>query len=412
MRKYKYRAMSGNGKIVSGELDAADYKDACNKLRAMSLVPVSAERADSAGASEPSKSSESDASKINLGGEKTSLAFFKKLLQLCGGGGMPVSDALKSLAQRSLDARTKVLCRELYKELSEGRTLSDALKKYPALFDPCITHLVEAGETTANLGFVFENIISYIEARRQLRRTIISALAYPVFLCVMASGVVLLFLFFMLPRIESMMSNIGAGENGPIVLMKTIGSVLTTGVPIAATLVVIAFIAVKLVRKTPEGLLKTDAFLLKIPVIGKIASDSDLCRFSTLASTLFASGVNTTETFRLAEKSVKNSLMRSRIQSFRVAVNDGAPISAALKKFGIIDEEDIDIVSVGERTGSLVSAFAEIGKSHSESLNRRIKLSTGALGGVALALAFALVLIFAVGIVLSILGISHGLISK
>ena len=48
MRKYKYRAMSGNGKIVSGELDAADYKDACNKLRAMSLVPVSAERADSA----------------------------------------------------------------------------------------------------------------------------------------------------------------------------------------------------------------------------------------------------------------------------------------------------------------------------------------------------------------------------
>lgn len=55
MRKYKYRAMSGNGKIVSGELDAADYKDACNKLRAMSLVPVSAERADSAGASEPSK---------------------------------------------------------------------------------------------------------------------------------------------------------------------------------------------------------------------------------------------------------------------------------------------------------------------------------------------------------------------
>ena len=87
MRKYKYRAMSGNGKIVSGELDAADYKDACNKLRAMSLVPVSAERADSSGAPDTAKASEPDASKINLGGEKTSLAFFKKLLQLCGGGG-------------------------------------------------------------------------------------------------------------------------------------------------------------------------------------------------------------------------------------------------------------------------------------------------------------------------------------
>lgn len=412
MRKFKYRAMGAGGKIAVGEIEAADYKDACRKLRAASLSPISAERADGGDAREPAKSDEGRAASGNLGGEKTALAFFKKLLQLSGSGGMPVGDALKSLAQRSLDKRTATLCRELYKELSEGRTLADALKRYPALFDPCITHLVEAGESTANLGFVFENIISYIEARRQLRRTIISALAYPVFLCVMASGVVLLFLFFMLPRIESMMSNIGAGENGPITLMKTIGSVLTTGVPVAAAAAILAIAAIKFMRKTPEGLLKTDAALLKIPVIGKIAADSDLCRFSTLASTLFASGVNTTETFRLAEKSVKNSLVRSRIQNFRIAVNDGAPISAALKKFGIIDNEDIDIVAVGERTGSLVSAFAEIGKSHTESLNRRIKFSTGALGGAALALAFALVLVFAVGIVLSILGLSHGLVAK
>lgn len=412
MQKFKYRAMGSGGKIAGGEIEAADYKDACRKLRAASLSPISVGRADGGGARESAKPGGGRAASGNLGGEKTALAFFKKLLQLSGSGGMPVGDALKSLAQRSLDKRTKTLCRELYKELSEGRTLADALKRYPALFDPCITHLVEAGESTANLGFVFENIISYIEARRQLRRTIISALAYPVFLCVMASGVVLLFLFFMLPRIESMMSNIGAGENGPITLMKTIGSVLTTGVPAAAAAAVLAVAAVKFMRRTPEGLLKTDAALLKIPVIGKIAADSDLCRFSTLASTLFASGVNTTETFRLAEKSVKNSLVRSRIQNFRIAVNDGAPISAALKKFGIIDSEDIDIVAVGERTGSLVSAFAEIGKSHTESLNRRIKFSTGALGGAALALAFALVLVFAVGIVLSILGLSHGLVAK
>lgn len=112
---------------------------------------------------------------------------------------------------------------------------------------------MEAGESTANLGFVFENIISYIEARRQLRRTIISALAYPVFLCVMASGVVLLFLFFMLPRIESMMSNIGAGESGPITLMKTIGSVLTTGVPVAAAAAILAVAAVNSCAGRPKA---------------------------------------------------------------------------------------------------------------------------------------------------------------
>lgn len=409
MRKFRYRAIDKNGKTVRGEIEAGDYKLAFAELKAQGFTPIVIEKTNGEVATTQSTSRQS--STQNLGGEKTALALFKKLLQLCGSGGMPISDALKSLSQRSLDKRTKFLSRELYKDLSEGRTLSDALKKYPALFDPCITHLVEAGESTANLGFVFENIIAYIEARRELRRTIISALAYPIFLCLMASAVVLLFLFFMLPRIESMMTNMGAGQNTPIMMMKTIGSILTTGVPIFAAILVVAIIVLKLMRRTPEGLQKTDAVMLKMPVLGKIVADSDLCRFSTLASTLFASGVNTTETFRLAEKAVKNAQMKDRIQNFRVAVNDGAQISAALKKFAIIDSEDIDIISVGERTGSLVESFSEIGKTHSESLNRRIKFSTGALGGAALALAFALVFVFAMGIVLSILGLSQGIIS-
>ncbi|MFR6032243.1 MAG: type II secretion system F family protein [Bacilli bacterium] len=70
-------------------------------------------------------------------------------------------------------------------------------------------------ESTANLSFVFENIINYINARKTLRQTIISALAYPIFLCLLASAVVLLFLF-LLPKIKSMMANMGAGENLPI----------------------------------------------------------------------------------------------------------------------------------------------------------------------------------------------------
>ena len=75
------------------------------------------------------------------------LALVKKLHQLCGSGGMPVSDALKALSQRSLDKRIKKISRELYKDLSEGKMLANALEKYPDTFDPCMTHLVEAQPT-------------------------------------------------------------------------------------------------------------------------------------------------------------------------------------------------------------------------------------------------------------------------
>ena len=108
MQKFKYRAMGPGGKIAEGEIEAADYKDTCRKLRAAALSPISVGRADG-GAREPAKPDEGRAASGNLGGERTALAFFKKLLQLSGSGGMPVGDALKSLAQRSLDKRTKTL---------------------------------------------------------------------------------------------------------------------------------------------------------------------------------------------------------------------------------------------------------------------------------------------------------------
>ncbi len=413
MPDFKYKAIDAAGKVSTGVLSAGDKKTAAAMLASLQLNPITLKpvsESDAAMNSEVASSSENGVRKG--GGENVALALVKKLHQLCGSGGMPVSDALKALSQRSLDKRIKKISRELYKDLSEGKMLANALEKYPDTFDPCMTHLVEAGESTANLSFVFENIINYINARKTLRQTIISALAYPIFLCLLASAVVMLFLFFMLPKIKSMMANMGAGENLPIKMMNAIGEILTTGVPVFAVLAVIAIIALKFYRKTEDGLKNTDAAFLKIPVIGKIIFDSDICRFSNLASTLFASGVNTTETFRLSEKSLKNAQMRSRFQAFRTAVNDGAPISAALQRFNLLESEDIDVISVGERTGNLVNGFAEINKSHAESLNKRIKIGTAALGGVALGTAFLLVFIFAMGIVLSILGLSQSIIAR
>lgn len=408
MADFKYKAIDADGKITAGALAADDKKSASAILASMGLKPITIKTL----AEGDSAESVANVEVGKGGGEKVALALMKKLLQLSGTGGMPVSDAIKALSLRSLDPKLKSLARELYKDLSEGKTLSDSLKKYPDTFDNSVTHLVEAGETTANLAFVFENIITYINDRKALRQSIISALAYPLFLCALASAVVLLFLFFMLPKIKSMMANMGAAENAPIILMNLIGDALMYGLPILAVVVAATIVGVKFYRKTEDGMVKSDRFFMKLPIIGRIIFDSDICRFSTLASTLFASGVNTTEAFRLAEKAVKNADMRSRFQSFRTAVNDGAPISAALQRYGLLENEDIDIISVGERTGSLVGSFAEINKAHTESLNKRIKTATTALGGVALGLAFALVFVFAMGIVLSILGLSQSMVAK
>ncbi len=405
MPEFRYRAIDEKGGVTSGVLEAFDRKSALVLLSKMRLRPISV---SSTGESSQ-VSDEQGEEKALRGGEAMALALIRKLHQLCGAG-MPVGDALKSLSVRSLNKVLKRLSRNLYKDLGEGKTLADSISKYPNMFDPCVVHLVEAGESTANLEFVFANIINYIESRRKLRATVISAIAYPIFLCCLAFGVVALFVFFMLPKIRGMMENLGAEENFPVKMMNFLGSFITSAGPFLLVLAVAVFFSVKFWRKSKRGKSATDSFFLKLPIIGKIIFDSEICRFSNLAATLFDSGVNTTEAFRLSEKSLKNEEMRSRFQSFRIAVNDGAPIAAALHRYKLLGDEDIDIIAVGERTGSLVKAFEEIHKAHTDSLNIRIKVSTGTLAGVALGTAFLLVFIFAVGIVLSILGLSNSML--
>lgn len=408
MAQFKYRASDAFGKIAEGSIDAPNAKTAAESLAATGLIVLSINTAGNGANGE----TEVRQTAKKAGGEKVALALVKKLSQLCGRGGMPVGDALKSLAARSLDPKIKSLARELYADLSEGKTLAAAMRKFPDTFDASTTHLVEAGESTANLGFVFDNIVAYILERKKLRAAVFSALAYPVFLCVLATGVVMLFLFFMLPKIESMMANMGAEKNFPIRMMEFIGDALVFGAPAIAVFAALCAAAVALFRNSESGARKCDGAMLKMPIIGGILRDADICRFANLSATLSASGVNATETFRLAEKSISNRELRARFRLFRTAVNDGAPVSAALHKFGLLDDEDIDVVSVGERTGSLVEAFSELSAAHSETLKKRISTATTALGGAALGTAFLLVFVFASGIVLSILSLSQSIGAK
>ena len=406
--KFSYKAVSKEGLIKTGVVDAADKQSARTQLVSQGLKVVSL---SGSGVGGSSKIEAPEIKGESAGGEKIALALFKKLLQLCGSGAMPISDALKSLSVRSLNPKIKSLARTLYKDLSEGKLLAVSLMRFPDTFDKCVCHLVEAGESTANLPFVFNNIIKYLEDRRNLRTTIVSALAYPVFLCLMAIAVVLLFLFFMLPKIKSMMSNMGADDNFPIKMMDFIGQFLMSFTPAMLVFGLGFFVFLKFFRKTKEGVLTSDRWLLNAPILGSIVSDSEAARFASLSSALLASGVNSTEVFYMAEKSVKNEEIRNRFKSFRTAINDGAEISLSLRKYNLLPDEDIDIISVGEKTGSLVQGFSEIAKIRAETLSNKIKFSTALLGGIALGGAFILVFIFAMGIVLSILGLSQSIAS-
>ena len=157
---FAYKAFDKNNALQTGNIDASDKNEAKKMLVQMGLKIISLK------ANSTSSNQEKSTKAERGGGEKIALALFKKLLQLCESGAMPVSDALKSLSARSLNLKIKSLSKVLYKDISEGKLLATSMERFPDTFDKCVCHLVEAGEATANLPFVFKNIIKYIEARQ------------------------------------------------------------------------------------------------------------------------------------------------------------------------------------------------------------------------------------------------------
>lgn len=406
MPEFLYKAIDSNGKIVRSSINVVDKRSAQLQLasKGLSLLELTLATSQSP-TPQNHKSSAPQVYKIK-GGDKLALALLKKVLQLCRGG-MPVGDVLRSLANRSLNKDMQAISRELYSAVSQGRTLANAMSDYPKIFEPSVVHLVEASESSANIVPIFKNIVEYLEDKSSLKKSVVSALIYPIILCTLAFGVVLFFLFVMLPNIKSMMESMGGEINTPVKILMLLGDILIYGLPIAIPLIAISIFSFLNWRKTEEGLLKSDAMLLKLPLFGAIFFNSDVCRFSNLMSTLFSSGVNTTETFRLAEKSIKNSQIRQKFKLCKTAINDGASISSSFKKYELLNDDDVDILSIGERTGSLIESFEEIRRNHSEILRDAIKIATGGLTAVALLGAVVIIFLVALGIVSSVAGLGN-----
>ena len=366
MPSFNYTALDSKGQKISGEIDACDRRDAIKKLKAQELNPLKIKDSGSKdtkissenfGSDEPTKEKPkslfSFGKKKSFGNQKTVLEFFRKLYQLHSNG-LPVGDAIKTLSQRISDPALKALNAELWKSLSEGFSLAASMGRYPETFEPTIIHLIEAGEQTGNMLPVLENIVKLIEDRIKLRKTILSSLTYPIFISVVALGVVALFLFFLLPKIQGMLDSLGGDLSFSAKLLIWVSDFMLTKGPFVIGGLFAGSIFYAQWSKTKKGRIKADRLILKIPFLGSILRNAEICRMTNLMATLLESGVNTTETLKLTEKVVKNSLLKNRFIASRLLISDGLSISAALKRNHLLDNMDIDILSVGENTGNLV----------------------------------------------------------
>ncbi|MEO0795339.1 MAG: type II secretion system F family protein [Verrucomicrobiota bacterium] len=434
MPTFQYKGIGDGGKTVNGTIDAVDRKQALRKIRASRVRPLEVKAGREArfgtGKKKKPNTKAAQSAQVDIGvadtsekksgalfsrkkkpSRKMALPFFRKLYQLHKSG-MPVGDAMQIMSSRMGDPALKQLSNDVFRDLSEGRTLANSMRGMPEYFEPTMAHLIEAGEATGNVEPILGNIIDHLERRAALQKEVQAAMAYPIMICLVALGVVGLFLFYLLPRIQGMLDQMGGELNLSAKIMIGLADfALLQGPFILAGIGVIAF-AIAQWRKSDSGRLATDSWALRIPIFSSLYYNSDICRMANILNVLLSNGVNTTESLRLAENTLQNRVLLEKYLGARTMINDGAPFSAAFKRYTLLPDIDQDILSIGENTGSLAPSFHEIYNMHASELSGKLKMLTRLIAGVALGFAFTLVFILTLAIVMSILNMSQSMMAR
>jgi len=418
MPHFDYKAVGPDGKSVSGSLEASDRKALVMRLTAKGLRPVSIDQREQA---ETTHAAEAESANFFKSDSKPSrrrfwkrsksalaLNFLKRLLVLLGAG-MAIGDAVRLMSHRLSDPAMRDLCEQIWKKLSEGHNLASAMREMTGVFSPAAIHLVEAGEASGNLVPVIQRLVAQMEEVNEVRARMVANLTYPAFILGFSALVVVLLITFMLPKIQSMLEQLG-GELPLITRMLVGGSefVASWGLIILGVIGAIA-IALNRWRRTERGKYSTDLWLLRTPLIGRIYLYANIFSTTNLMATLLGSGVNTTETLRLVEKTIPNEILRNKFAVARRQIQEGVSMATAIQRVHYMPDLAMDILTVGENTGNVVTSLNDINRIYRGELTSSLNFLTSATVAVALFGAFALVAIIAVSIVYAVLSVGQSI---
>jgi general secretion pathway protein F len=421
MPRFSYRARDQAGNAVDSAIDAPTRKDALRLLSARGLN-VGAVAEMSGGVAAPPASfprsrakaapaeSASSPSAFRSGGDSTPgraerLPFLESLYDLTSSG-LSGGEAVRLLSMRIKEPRQRALCEGLWARLSEGAPLSRAMEAYPLVFDSSTTNLIRAGEATGALSDTLARLIQMLVEQRELKIAVLTAMAYPLVIVVASFGVVLFFLFFLLPRLQSLLNSLGGKmPMSTRILITGANFTLHYGVFVALALAIGA-VSLWRWRKTDEGRQKSDALLLKLPGLGAFIVSQTVLSFSQTLGVLLQNGITAAEALRMTEKQIANRVHRTAFDGAIDRVLEGEALSSALARTGCFPELVLDRLSVGENTGNVVPCLKDIADNYQKKISRQLNFFTKVIASVILTAVFIFVGFIAIAMIMAVLQVS------
>ena len=344
MATFKYTAFDENEKNLKGFINASDSDEARLILLNRGLNPLIIEK------------SKEKRSKIRI--SNNLLSIFTKQMSALLSAGTPIEKCLVLLSKQSSNSKFSQILLNINEDITEGNSLSSAMKKYPSIFDEIYTSTIYAGETSASLTEVFYDLSIYLDKEAKVRSLVVGALIYPAVLFFVSIAVIYALLSFVLPQVVEQF--VSSNVELPLLTRTLLSFSEIFPIIIAVVLLILTVVyIVQVTNITPKKYqLIISKYFLFIPLIGHIILYDQTARFCSSMRLMTKAGLNTIDSLQIAQNTFKNKYLKSQVERVVNKVIAGTSISKAFAQVQIFPDVFQQLLSTGD-LGSQVSEMFE-----------------------------------------------------
>ncbi len=302
------------------------------------------------------------------------LLLFNQELAALLKAGLPLLQGLQLLTARQRNPHFRAILEQVRERVKSGVELSAAFAELGDAFPPLYASSLMAGERTGELEAVVRRFVRYLRLLLEARKKVVSALVYPGFLVGVSLAMIAVMTLFVLPKFEKFYADMEIQEL-PTLTRVTMGvsQFLRDQVFLLAGAAVIGVVLLRRWAATPRGRLTLDRTRVRLPILGVVLHRFALSEYCRSLSTLLAGGLPMVPALEISTRAVGNSWIRSKLEPAIPRVREGQALHTALAESGVVPELAIDMVEVGEATGSLDQMLGSVSEFFDEEVETRMQ---------------------------------------
>ncbi len=365
MAVFEYKGKTLAGAAVQGSLKAKSKEDLERVLRQNRILVTSITR----------KAPDINI-KFGTGISRLDISRFTRQFATMIGAGLPMVQCLEIMASQTDSVELGKVITQVKEGVQGGATLADALARHPKVFDPLYSNMVQAGEVGGALDVILMRLAAYREKSDQLIRKVKGAMVYPSVIVVVAAGVTVGMLTFIVPVFAKMFGGLNAELPMPTQYVLAISHFLQDYFLYLIVGSIGFVVGLLWWKKTPTGALLFDKFMLMTPIFGNLIRKSAVARFTRTLGTLLSSGVSIIEAMEITAKTAGNVVIANAINKSVLSIAEGDTITGPLKESGVFPPMVTQMIAVGEKTGGLDDMLSKIADFYDEEVDEAVTALT------------------------------------